>query len=195
MNLQNIPVTLLDRKWMRAAKAWRCFLLLPHEPKELPSVLSAMIETQVAVALGSQVISPAIILDVPHKAKSFQLVIETVYEHQNGIGPYLTAMCGEEHLLTISPVGETPQPEQPKISKAPKDYLAGLHVLFQNQYFHDFVAARYNQKFSPKVAINTKDGCKAAFKFLMNVKSCRDLEPEQIDRFRNEFNAALNGKG
>src|SRR6266702_850504 len=102
---QDIPVIFLDRKRMKVARAWRCFVELPRDRANLPEVLTAYIESEVRIELRGETtvdMDPAWIFDVPSaKGGKFHLVFETVSEQQSFLGPKLTALIGKEVRLTI----------------------------------------------------------------------------------------------
>lgn len=186
----NIPCIFTERKWMRAARAWRCFLELPGTP-QLASVLTAYIDTQVAIDLeaeGAQLtIDPVIIVDVPSKGKRFYLVIETVSEKQAAHGPMLTAFTGQNVHITLRPEGEQ-QPVFVKRGTISPTTLKGLHIaFFKNQKFREFLSAR--------TGAYTKDEheCKTAFKAHMGVGSCTEIDQEDFDTILKAFNTWNNG--
>lgn len=198
--LSNIAVILEDRRWMKAAKAWRLFLKLPTDQPLIPSLLSGMIDQQFKVTLDNITIDPAQIVDVPMKNKSFQLVIETCYEKQNGIAPFITDMAreGRECLLSILPQSDEPQSTAP-VSTEPridKEALKGLHILFQNPKIQEYVIGVYNRTCDVGQELEnlTTENCKDAFKQLAHVASCKDLAPEYMTNWRKGLNQWLNRK-
>lgn len=179
---------------MRAAKAWRCFFDLPSDPI-LASGLTALIDMKVNLHITSHdgievKIEPAFIVDIPCKGRRFQLVAETVFEHQAEHGPKLTAMTDQAVSLTILSEQETSAPPQQQRGTISERALKGLHVaFFKNQKFMKF--------FSVKVVahIENERECKAEFKKYLGVQSCREINQEDFDRILAEFNAWLNGAG
>jgi len=187
-----MPLVLANRQWMRSAKAWRLFFSLPADNPLLPSFLTALIDRQVRAELNQLVLDPVLVVDVPPKGRGFQLVIETCYEQQNVHGPRLTAMVGEAVFVTLSPAGqpvETPVTEvRPEITEERKRLLTGLHVLFQNPRFQEFIGSMAG------LEIRDENECKAVFKNrLCQVESCKDLSDEVIHDWRRQFNEWLNG--
>jgi len=211
--LDSINVVVEDRIWMKAAKSWRISLKLPVDRPLLPVVLSGMIDQKVRVMIGMTLIDPACIMDVKYQKKSFNLVIENVYEHQNGIGPFITQMLGKDADLSITKTSGEPQPAvcnqkqsqgEEQIGSANKELLKGLHILFQNVKFQEFICYHYRPDFPPetppygyvhisKADVFTAAGCKSAFKSLNGVTTCRDLTDENINDWRKGFNTWING--
>lgn len=191
--LESILCTFIDRKWMRAAKAWRITLALP-EDSMLAVALTSLIERKVSVeisAAGVAVsIDPVFILDVPSKGKRFFLVIETVYEHQSDHGAILTEMTGETAVVTIRPESgnlmQSDTSETARKGTITETAIKGLHSsFFKNNLFCDFIGA--------KTGSYTKDynEVKLAFKDLMGVKSCTEIDQSDFDLLLVEFNGWL----
>lgn len=201
--LQNIPVTFLDRRRMKAAKSWRCILELPTDRENLPEVLTAMMESQVRIELVipsqlSVVIDPAYIFDVPRFKGKFHLQVETVYENQSHIGPKLTAMVNKAAFLSILPVSgepemppvqnEAPKPETIRPGDISDESLRGLHVaFFKNRRFWEYVTYLTSE------TVGCEKSCKVAFKHRMQVESCRHIMQADFDLFLKEFNTWLRG--
>lgn len=197
-DISHIPCRFLERRRMKAARSWRCFIELPDDSM-LAVGLTSLIESQVSVRITAKlqtgdveaVIDPAYIVDVPSKGKRFQIVIETVSELQSDIGPTLTAMTGESIILCIQNVGEPPaaqQAEEQRRGTIDEKTLRGLHVVFfKNPKFQEFVAVKANRVFTGSTF------CKDIFKEHMNVKSCTEIDQADFDAFLNEFNQWLNG--
>lgn len=193
--LDDVEVLVVDRIWKRGEKAWSIHLQLPAEPVTLPAVLSGMIDTKVRVELGALEIDPALIVNVKHVKHRFVLVVETCYESQNGIGPYVTGMVNSLVRLTIRKPGEKPQPAvgvqvPPVEDRASKDQLKGLHVLFQNHRFQEFMKQRFNQQGGDIVQM-TPELCKVAFKSMAGVDSCKQLAEDTVKWWLAEFNTWL----
>jgi hypothetical protein len=165
----------------------------------LAAALSGMIDSQCSINLSNGItpllIDPAYIVDVPTKGKKFLLVIETCYENQKDLGPAITALYGQSVDLQIGKPGAVPDPP-PKIesSEEKKTLLMGLHRLFSVQRFQDFVFSHCLKK-GIAVSITDEKTCKAAFKKLIQVESCRDLSEEAINSWRTAFNEWINGGG
>jgi hypothetical protein len=191
--LSAITITVANRQWMRAAKAWRIFLDIPDDPI-LPSALTALIDRQVKITLTTHditiIINPAYVVDVPSKGRKFQLVVETVYEHQTDIGPKLTAMIGYHGQLAIVPVGAPQQaPETPR-GDISEQTLRGLHVaFFKNPRFYRYLSHLTG------ATIGTPQQCKDTFKKHMGVESCKHLQQAQFDTVLRDFNAWIATKG
>src|ERR1035437_6721340 len=102
----DIPVLFLERKWMRSAHAWRCFVEIPSDGN-LPATITALIDRKVVIILKHPdmeiTISPAYIVDVPSTKKQFHLVFETCQEDQNHLGPKLTTLTRQHATLSIQP--------------------------------------------------------------------------------------------
>jgi hypothetical protein len=186
--LNNINCTFVERKWMRAAKAWRCFIELPDTP-QLAAVLTAYIESQVAVDISapgfSITMDPMIIVDVPSKRKKFQIVVETVYEKQAGHGKDLTEITDTPITMTIRPTGtEKPEP----VFKAPrgtitKESITFLHTgFFKSDRFKDYIIARTG------AYVKTDLECKNAFKVMMKVGSCSEIDQIAFDVMLQDLN-------
>lgn len=209
VDLTSIAVKIVDRKWMKMAKAWRISLRLPESNALLAPVLSGMIETQVRIELGNEKgaieIDPALIIDVMPKNRSFILQVETCYEWQNSIGPHVTAMINEDAVLYIGKPFEKPAPAQglPVPVSQPKpaedeEYrqklVKGLHVLFQNHRFQQFIQSKLREQFSQSnQEISDHKECKAVFKSLSGVASCKDLSVATITEWREAFMSWVNG--
>jgi hypothetical protein len=186
---------------MRAAHAWRLFLLLPDKP-ELAASLSGIIDSKCSIHLfndkTSLTIDPAYIVDVPsNKGKKFLLVIETCFETQKDLGPDITSLYQQEVSLQIGKPGAVP--EEPikaiankEMSEEKKSLLLGLHRLFSLSKFHQFLTPFCAQK-EIAVSITDEKTCKAAFKAMIGIDSCRDLSIEAINSWRNAFNEWLRG--
>lgn len=187
-----IEVTIIDRKWMRAAHAWRVFLELPDSP-DLAASLSGMIDTQCSIALKNEttkvLINPAYIVDVPSKGKRFLLVVETVYEHQNTLGPQITQLYGQTAQLKIGKATTSLLPPEEPLNEEKRKLLKGLHILFQNPRFQEFCHEKYIGTWPED---EDHKACKTAFKEMLNVKSCKELSEETINSWRNNFNEWLN---
>ena len=193
VDLNKIPVKFINRQRMKMHGVWRCTVGLPSLDKyeNLAPVLSGMIDRFVNVTIEGSVkvkIHPAQIIDVPSKGKKFFLVIEA-NAAQDSIGPYITALTGEDVCLSIIPCDH--HPGKPEKEIAPGDVsaesLKGLHIFFQNPKFQEFV-----DKLTGKT-VKDKDTCKAMFKEYMEVDSCRELSDSSVSGFIKEFNAWLNG--
>lgn len=207
--LSNIAVTLDDRKWMKAAKAWRLFFRLPVGNSLEPALLSGMIDQQCRAefSYGTTlvVIDPAHIIDVPTKSGAFQVVLENCYEHQNNIAYSVTDLVGKECQLSILPRSSEPQPavcnqpiepqyqqQDPTVEEFEKA-IKGLHILFGKNNIQEFVINEYNRR-NPncKITTITPAACKAAFKDMAGVESCNGLTMEFIRNWHKELSAWLN---
>lgn len=189
-----IQATLTTRQWMRAAKAWRCHLELPAD-KILAAQLTAYIDSKMHVTLvgpdGSEVdINPAFVVDVPKKGKRFFLVIETCWEGQAKIGPYLTNIDGESITVKIAAehqptdVEPVPQAQRGDINSA---ILGGLHAKwFRNEKFWRFLTHR------TRINIPDEATCKVVFKHYMKVNSCTELTQAAFDAMLQDFNAHVS---
>ena len=196
IDLSNISATLTERKWMRSAKAFRCLAELPND-SILAASMTALIDRQVNITLcgpdGLCVdMHPAQVVDVPGKGKRFSLVFETVYEHQNHVGTKLTAMTGEQVKIEISPITVSAPPEPtPKSDTIGPDALRGLHTsFFQNKLFWEYVSEQHDN-----INIQDQSMCKAAYKQMLGVESCKDITTDQYKTVLNGFNAWLSLKG
>lgn len=196
LDLSKIEVLFVSRTWMKAGKSWRCFMELP-DISNLPEALTALIESQVKIEIKgpvSAVIEPAFIVDVPSKGKKFQIVIETVYEHQKSVGPRLTALTGEKAVLSIVPLEPVAKPDMPssnihKEKRISEKALRGLHTnFFGNKKFQAFIGKEIGEEIADNVT------CKTAFRILFRVDSCKDILQEDFDRFLKNFNSWLNDK-
>jgi hypothetical protein len=193
--LASIRARFIERKWMRAAKAWRCFLTLPEDPM-LPSMLTGLIDTKVDITLRGDVnleIAPAFIVDVPSKGKRFSLVIETCYEQQASLGPLLTALTDTPVTISVEP--HTPRQAPQKINADPltPQELRGLHVgFFRNERFWEYLEA---QRCAAGFATNicSEDEAKLAFKSHMGVDSCKDVTRSEFTALVASFNHWVRG--
>lgn len=186
----NISCIFIERKWMRAAKAWRCTIELPDD-SVLAAAITSLIDRKVIVDFVTKdatlTIDPAFIVDVPSKGKRFYLVVETVFEHQASHGPVLTAMTGQLVTVTIRPEGQQ-APVEVKRGTIDAKTLKGLHVaFFKNQRFSTFLSEKTG------AYIKCEQECKDAFKKLMGVESCTEINQEDFDTILREFNDWLNG--
>lgn len=193
--LNEIPTTVSNRQWMRAAKAWRIFLDIP-DSTTLPSVLTAYIDTKLKVQLQSDdgftvLIDPAFVVDVPSKGRRFQLVVETCLEKQAEIGPKLTAMVGYPAVLTITPLNH-PNQDKAILPTTPtgdisQHALKGLHVTF----FTSRNFQLYLQKLTG-CTINDPITCKSEFKKYLNIESCKAITQRQFDQILSNYRSWLN---
>lgn len=186
----NISCIFIERKWMRAAKAWRCTIELPDD-SVLAAAITSLIDRKVIVDFVTKdatlTIDPAFIVDVPSKGKRFYLIVETVFEHQASHGPVLTSMTGQLVTVTIRPEGQQ-APVEVKRGTIDAKTLKGLHVaFFKNQRFSAFLSAKTG------AYIKCDQECKDAFKKLMGVESCTEINQEDFDTILREFNDWLNG--
>lgn len=187
--LKKMQAHFVERKWMRAAKAWRCFLSLPEHPAVLPSMLTALIDSKVCAEIHGGVdvtISPAFIVDVPSKGRKFSLVLETCFEYQTNLGPYLTALTDSPVTLTIAKFVEPVVARNADFNTLTADELRGLHLgFFRNPRFWDYLAV-ITKREEP---IQDEHAAKAAFKAFLQVGSCKDINRTSFTDFIAAFNA------
>lgn len=186
--LEQIQVTITDAQWMRSAHAWRVLCELPGDVALAPA-MARLIDTQVDMLLQGEltvVIYPAHVVNVKHSKGKFTAIFETCYEKQNEVGPLLIGLIGTTAYMTVTKAGS------PKLQPASKDQLKGLHVLFQNPRFQQFVQAQaiLNKRNDNVVDAKT---AKIAFKDMAGVNSCRDLPKESYKEWIASFNSWLNG--
>jgi hypothetical protein len=187
----NIPVTFLDRKWMRSAHAFRCFVEIPSDG-DLPAILTAFIDRKVIVKLKHTdmeiILDPAYIVDVPSTKKGFQLVFETCQEDQNSLGPKLTTLTRQPAILTILPYEEKNTTPPKKLEgRIDERTIKGLHIaFFKNPRFHNYLA----EKTGSAVA---EPNCKEVFKHYLDVQSCKDISKDVFDAMLHDFNAWIKG--
>lgn len=186
----NIPCTFIERKWMRAAKAWRCVVELPDD-SVLAAGITSLIDRKVIIDFITKdailTIDPAFIVDVPSKGKRFYLVVETVFEHQASHGPVLTAMTGQLVSVTIRPE-DSQAPVEPKRGTISDHAIKGLHsVFFKHPKFQELIAAKSG------AYIKNEQDCKAEFKKIMGVSSCTEVDQEAFDTLKKEFEDRING--
>lgn len=191
----NIAARFVERKWMRSAKAWRCFIDIPNE-RNIPEVLTALLEHHVKVTIHGEGITvdiaPAFIVDVPSKKKQFQVVLETVYEQQANLGPRLTALTDTAVILDIIPMEKQKTPPTPKPERDTIDErtIKGLHVsFFQNPKFREWLSIQTAK------TIGNSDDCKKEFKTWIQVASCKDIRRDHFQVVLSKFNSWLNGGG
>ena len=192
-----IEATLTTRQWMRAAKAFRCHLQLPAD-KLLASQLTAYIDSKMHITLegpdGSIVdIDPAFIVDVAPKGKRFFLVVETCYEHQAKIGPYLTNMSGEKITVRIAAENQSIEQQLPEAKPSRGDIapeiLKGLHTRwFKNEVFWGYLEGKIGMAAGEIANYGGEKFCKTVFKEHMQVKSCTELSQEAFDTMLHDFN-------
>lgn len=186
--LEQVQVTITDAQWMRSAHSWRVLCELPTGDIALAPAMARLIDTQVDMFLQGQlsvVIYPAHIVNVKHSKGKFTAIFETCYEKQNEVGPLLIGLIGTTAFMTVTKAGS------PKLQPASKDQLKGLHVLFQNPRFQQFVQA---QATSRKLTDNVVDArsAKVAFKAMAGIDSCRELPEATHKEWVNSFNGWLN---
>jgi len=175
---------------MRSQKAWRCLVEIPTE-KELPSQLTGLIDSKVEIEIQGEInitISPAFIVDVPHKGKKFFLSFETCFEQQASIGPMITALPDTSITMTIRSYSDVPVPEKRQNSSPLTSHeIKGLHVgWFRNERFWDFLREII---FWPAArSIDSPETCKACFKEHFNVASCTDINREEFTALVDRFN-------
>jgi hypothetical protein len=89
--------------------------------------------------------------------------------------------------LTIGPTeAPTAPPSIAEITDPARNrILSGLHVLFNNHKFQEFVGRLCQEE------IRDPTLCKQKFKKYMKVGSCTELSIEQINDFREKFNQSL----
>lgn len=176
---------------MRSQKAWRCLVEIPTE-NELPSQLTGLIDSQIEIEIKGEVnitISPAFVVDVPHKAKKFFLSFETCFEQQASIGPMITALPDTNITMTLRPYNAAPEPAK-KLNDCPltPQEIKGLHVgFFRNERFWEFLSSRL----PPSHSIGCETTCKEKFKQLLNVASCKDINREEFTALVDRFNQWL----
>lgn len=188
IDLTNIQATLTERKYMRAARAFRCYLDLPQDAI-LAASLTALIDRKINFTMSSKDLkahlTPALVVDVTSKGKKFGLVVETVYEHQNSVGPSITAMTGEQVVVEIRPEQEQ-EPKPEKRGTITEQALKGLHAtFFQNRVFHEFLTDRTGTEVLDAVS------CKSVYKAMMQVTSCREIEQDDYEAVLKDFNGWL----
>ena len=186
--LENISCRFVERRWMKSAKAWRCFIDIPSTD-DLPSMLTGLIEDKVCIKIegcASVDIAPAFVVDVPSKGKKFQLVIETVYEKQATFGPYLTALTDSQVKVTISRYIEETAPPKPYNSSPLQPHeIQGLHVgFFRNERFWDYL----EQQSPTPIRVCSPEEAKAEFKKICRIESIKDLRREDFTAFVQGFN-------
>lgn len=193
LDLNAIQATLTERKYMRQARAFRAYLDLPQNAV-LAAALTALIDRQVNVTIQNNDISvemhPALVVDVTSRSKKFGLVIETVHESQNGIGPNLTAITGEKVVLSIRPVGEKTPEQAAKRGDIDEQALKGLHsAFFKNKLFYEFLSRKTGETVDDPIS------CKAIYKAMMQVSSCREIDQTDYNACLQDFNKWLATRG
>jgi hypothetical protein len=198
-----MPCKMLDRQWMKTAKAFRCIIELPNN-QVLASALTALIETHVKLSMTSDEghnieIEPAFILDVRTKGRRFHLVVETVWEGQLQHGPYITLMVGQNIRVSAGPCEQNleqiqadptknKQPRLPAPGKIGQAQIVGLH----SQFFKLPRFQRYVEIQGGATVVDA-ESCKEVFKALHKVESTRDLDMVAFQQFLQGFNQWLNG--
>jgi hypothetical protein len=190
--LANISCLFTERKWMRAAKAWRCSFLLPVSSL-LAATLTSLIEDKVHLEIKGLInmqIAPVFVVDVPSKGKRFSLVLETCYEHQATYGPKLTALTDTDVIITLSKYTEeaTPPPKQNHDPLTARE-IQGLHVgFFRSETFWEYLELLGADR------ICSQAEAKEAFKKHMGVDSCSDIPRADFTAFIAGFNLSLKGE-
>lgn len=173
-----------DRRWMRSAKAWRSFFKLPKD-LVLVASLTALVDRKVNADISDDegvdiVIAPAYIVDVKTQKtrdSQFELILETVYEHQNHIGTQLTAIVDSDVFVRIYPVSQSITDNKYISSTSIKDLHA---IFFREQAFKDFLG-QYGV--TPISHQETKD----AFKQVLNVRSCKQITQDKLNDIMAEY--------
>jgi len=196
-----IAAVLTNRQWMRAAKAWRCHLELPAD-KILASQLTAYIDGKMHIALEGPApdksivdISPAFVVDVAAKGKKFFLIIETCWEKQACIGPYLTNLSGEKVTVRIAAEDQEIVPPEEEAQAQPvrgdisPEIVKGLHASwFHNEKFWSYLEGKIGMECGKIKAYGGEKFCKRVFKEHMEVKSCTELTQAAFDVMLTDFN-------
>lgn len=182
--IKDVPCILKQRQWMRAAKAFRFYLELPQNPI-MAAQLTALIDMQVNATIAGHDLSPALVVDIPSKGTRFQLVLETCFEHQNSIGPKLTAFTGEYVPVSLAPLSDSP-PEEKRGSISPESTKTLHAMFFKNRKFWEFVETKTKQ------AVSTEAECKTAYKEMLGTESIKHLEEETYRDSIQSFNVWLN---
>lgn len=188
------PATLIDLKWMKAAKAWRMFF-------ELPSAVEAVqmtphIETNVSVKLQhdslpeTPVLNPCHIENVIHKNRKYVLSCETCSESQKFIGTLMMAMIGMTFQITVSNPTETKADATPKVGTISEQAKKGLHTtFFQNRHFQEYISSITGK------TVETPTDCKSVYKAMLQVTSCREIEQSDYKAVLDGFNSWLARRG
>jgi len=191
----NFTATLTDRKWMKSAKAYRMHFEL--DSLETAVAMTGKIEKNIQMRLAHSqypqiqaVIDPCHIVDVPHKAKKFTLVCETCSECQNFIGELLTPVIWDTFNLTTSEIGDQPAEHKPSRGTISEQALKGLHsAFFQNRMFWHYIESKTS------ISIETPAECKTAYKDMLGVSSCKDIDHNDYTAVRLGFNEWLSKRG
>lgn len=194
MDLKTIKCRFVECKHMIAGVSWRINLELPSTDEVIASLailLREKVNATIKAGGITAVIEPAYIHDIATVGKRdprFHLVIETVYESQfKPLSPKLLLMTNTEAILSITPHSETPA-IQIKRGTIALHALKGLHVtFFQSQEFWEFLETIVN------VPISSPEECKAHFKCLMGVESCKEIDQQEFDSFRERYSAWRTG--
>lgn len=188
--LEDLDVLVTDAQWLRSAHAWRVLCELPEGVAIAPAI-AAMIEQKVDVQLRGELtvdIYPAHIVTVKHSKKKFTAIFETCQESQNILGPKLVGMINTRALLTLTKAGT------PKGEPVVKDFLKGLHVLFGNPRFQEFIQYEIRQQ-GVTVEIRDAKTAKSAFKHLVKIESTKELTRDDYNFWTGNFTAWLKGRG
>lgn len=187
--LENIDVLVTDAQWMRSAHAWRVLCELPVGGVLAPAI-ATLIDMKVDVRLQGSVpveICPAHVVNVKHSKGRFTVIFETCFEKQNEIGPRLLGMIGNRSALTVTRAGE------PKVEPLSKDFVKGLHVMFGNPKFQQYLQD-LSGRVGVQIEIRDAATAKLVFKELAGVESCKELTDEQYQARIKNFNEWLGGK-
>jgi len=188
----NFTATLTDRKWMKAAKAYRMYFEL--DSLETAVAMTGKIEKSVQMLIKHSrypqiqaVLDPCHIVDVPHKAKKFTLVCETCSEYQNFIGELLTPVIGDLFYITTDELTTEPTLPQQQLGDINEKSLKGLHAtFFNNKQFWNYISS------CTQTIIHSPEDCKAGFKQYMGITSCKELQQDDFDATIRGFNSWLN---
>lgn len=185
--------TLIDLKWMKAAKSWRMFLELPSAVEAVQ--LTPQIETNVSVTLQHAslpeppTLNPCHIENVIHKNRKYVLSCETCSESQKFIGTLMMAMIGMTLDITVTDPTAAPEPSQ-KAGTISDQAKKGLHTtFFQNKHFHEYISSITG------TSIITPADCKSAYKAMLNVGSCKDINQSDYTAALKGFNDWLSKRG
>lgn len=191
----DFDATLTDRKWMKGAKCYRMHFEL--DSLETAVAMTRRIEKNIQMRITHSlypqiqvVLDPCHIADVPHKAKKFTLVCETCSESQNFIGELLTPVIGDLFHIATNETGAAEPPPPAKSGTITEQAKRGLHTsFFQNKHFQGYITMVTGKD------IQTPTECKAVYKEMLGVQSCKEINQTDYLSVLHAFNDWLTKRG
>lgn len=191
-----ITATVRDMEYQIGARTWRYTFELPPQTDYSAWFIDKVTQHMNFLVEGSSAsadIQPGFIRNVKYKGKKFFLVVDNVSETQNANAKYFSTMLEQQAQLKVWSINAELPPEAPTETRPTGNLrpsvLTGLHTnWFPSPKFQAFITTKTGK------LISSDKECKAAFKELFNITSCKDLTEEAFEPLRTEFNKYLNLK-